>query len=123
MATEYVGSIVLEVDGQEYDVIDLSVKHNSGRKAVKTMNRKGRVKGFSRGVETWELSLNAAIPKDDARDWSAIEGAKVTVYPVDDESRRVTYSDCFSTEDSEDYSTDNEARVKVSLVALDKVEE
>ena len=31
--------------------------------------------------------------------------------------------DCFSTEDSEDYSTDNEARVKVSLVALDKLEE
>jgi hypothetical protein len=74
-------------------------------------------------VETWELSVTAAIPKDDKRDWGALEGAKVTVYPVGDEGNRTSYLDCFSIDDGEDYSTDNEGRVKVSLVALDKAEE
>ena len=47
---EYVGAIVLEVDGQEYEVIDLNVDHQSGKKLVKTMNRTGRALGFRLGL-------------------------------------------------------------------------
>lgn len=120
----YVGAVVLEIDGTEYECIDLSVKHNSGNKAVKTMNRKGRALGRSKGIETWELSLTVPIPEGDERDWDeVIEGAKVSVYPVSGNGKRTSYLDCFSTEDSEDYSTENEARVKISLVALDKLKE
>lgn len=120
---EYVGAVVLEINGREYECVDLNVKHNSGKKVVKTMNRKGRALGFSRGIESWELSLTASIPLDDPQDWDDIDGAKVTVYPVSGNGKRVSYLDCFSTEDSEDYSTENEAKVKVAVVALDKVEE
>ena len=38
---EYVGAIVMEVDGQEIEVTDLKVDTNTGRKLVKTMNRTG----------------------------------------------------------------------------------
>ncbi len=46
---EYVGSIVLYVDGQEIEVTDIRPQTNTGRKLVKTMNRtKPRQRLFER---------------------------------------------------------------------------
>ena len=42
---EYVGAIVMEVDGQEIEVTDLKEDVTTGRKLVKTMNKTGRAKG------------------------------------------------------------------------------
>ena len=120
---EYVGAVVLEVDGREYEVIDLNVDHQTGRKVVKTMNRTGRALGFHQGVATWELSVTAAIPKDDALDWSGVEGAKLTSYPVTDGGKRVTYQDCAVVSTSDKYTVDNEARIDAKLLSLNKVEE
>lgn len=120
---EYLGAVVFEVDGREYEIIDLSINHDTGKKLVKTMNRKGRALGFCQGIQTWEISMTAAIPKDDPMDFDSIEGAKLTIYPLNEGGKRESYLDCISQKDSRKYSADNEARVDFTILALDKIEE
>lgn len=120
---EYAGAIVLEVDGQEVEVIDLNVTTKTGRKLVKTMNKSGRAKGFAKGIAEHDLSITVAIPLTGDLDWAEIEGAKLTVYPVSPGGQRESYLDCFTTEVGEKYSTDNEARRDLKLQALRKVKE
>jgi hypothetical protein len=120
---EYLGAVVLEIDGREYEVVEFGVEHDAGRKVVKTMNRTGRALGYHQGVKTWELSITAAIPKDDALDWSGVEGAKLTSYPVTEGGKRVTYQDCAVVSTSDKYTVDNEARIDAKLLSLNKVEE
>lgn len=120
---EFAGAIVLEVDGKEVEVIDLGVNTKTGRKPVKTMNRTGRVKGFSRGVTEYDLSVTVAIPLTGDLDWEAIEGAKLTEYPVSPGGKRISYLDCFTIDVGEKYSVENEGRRDIKLQALRKVEE
>ncbi|MGD9610771.1 MAG: phage tail protein [Desulfovibrionaceae bacterium] len=120
---EYVGAVVLEVDGREYEIIDLNVDHDTGRKVVKTMNRTGRALGYHQGVASYELSITAAIPKDDPLDWDAVEGAKLTIYPLGADGQRESYTDCVVISAGTKYSVDNEARIDLKLLALDHVTE
>lgn len=119
---EYVGSIVLEIDSQEIEITDLDVQTITGRKLVKTMNKTGKAKGFSRGIATYELSVSAVIPDDDEPDWENLEGVKVSIYPLNKSSKRTSYLDCFTTEVGEKYTVDNEAKVDIKLAALSKVD-
>ncbi|WP_423197451.1 Phage tail protein [Cupriavidus sp. H19C3] len=120
---EYAGSIVMEVDGKEVEVIDLSDTVRTGRKLVKTMNRTGRAKGFAKGIAEYELSVTVAIPLSGDMDWLAIEGAKITIYPNSPGGQRESYLDCFTTEAGNKYSVDNEARRDLKMQALRKVTE
>lgn len=79
---EYVGAIVMEVDGQEIEVTDLKEDVTTGRKLVKTMNKTGRAKGFSRGIEEIQLTVTVVIPESGDLNWGGIEGAKITQYGV-----------------------------------------
>lgn len=119
---EYVGSIVLEVDSQEIEITDFDVQEVTGRKLVKTMNKKGKAKGFSRGIATYELSVSAVIPEGDAPDWGNMEGVKITIYPLNSTDKRTSYLDCFTTEVGEKYTVDNEAKIDIKLNALDKAD-
>lgn len=120
---EYLGAVILEIDGQEYEVVDFNEQHETGRKVVKTMNRTGRAMGYHQGVKTWELSITAAVPKDDALDWASVEGAKLTIYPVTEGGKRESYHDCAVVSVGGKYTVDNEARIDAKLLALNKVEE
>lgn len=120
---EYAGAIVLEVDGQEVEVIDLNINSKTGRKVVKTMNKTGRAKGFAKGIAEYDLSITVAIPLAGDLDWDAIEGAKLTIYPISPGGKRESYLDCFTTETGAKYSVDNEARRDLKLAALRKVAE
>ena len=120
---EYVGAIVLEVDGREYEVIDFNSDNQSGRKVVKTMNRTGRAKGFSRGVAEYDLSMTVAIPLTSDIDWESVENAKITVFPASEGGRRESYLDCFTLEVGAKYSVDNEARRDIKMASLRKVTE
>lgn len=120
---EFVGAIVMEVDGREIEIVSINPTVNTGRKLVRTMNRSGKAAGFARGVSTYELRVTAVIPKDgETIDWENIEGAKITVEPVAG-GQRVSYLDCFSTQVGRQYETDNEARIDIQMNALRKVEE
>ena len=120
---EYVGAISLEIDSREIEITSLNVTVQTGRKLVKTMNRKMRAKGFSRGIMTFELSISAVVPATgEPIDWANIEGAKLTVQPVGG-GKRVSYVDCFTLDVGEKYQVEGEAVQDLKLAALDRVEE
>jgi hypothetical protein len=119
---EYVGAVVLEIDGQEIEVTDLDVQISTGRKLVKTMNKTGRAKGFMRGIGTYELTLSVVIPLTGDLDWGSLEGVKVTQYPVSGSGgKRTSYLDCFSTDVGAKYTVDNEAKRDIKMNALREV--
>lgn len=121
---EYVGSIVLEIDSREIEITDLDAQITTGKKLVKTMNKKGKAKGFSRGIATYDLSISAVIPLDGDIDWEKLEGVKITQYPLSGSGgKRISYLDCFTTECGEKYTVDNEAKIDIKMSALDKVTE
>jgi len=120
---EYVGAIVLAVDGQDVEVVDFSVQTKTGRKLVKTMNRTGRAKGFSKGIEENDLTVTVVIPETGDLDWASIQGAKLTTEALTPGGPRESYLDCATTEVGAKYSVDNEARRDIKMFSLRKVTE
>lgn len=120
---EYLGAIVMEVDGQEVEISSFDVKRMTGRKLVKTMNKTGRAKGFARGIETFDLTVKAVVLVTGNLDWAGIEGAKITVYPQTTVGQRESYLDCFTIDVGESYTVDNEAVQDLTMAALRRVVE
>lgn len=120
---DYLGAIILEVDGTEYEVETVDVDHKPNRSLVKTMNRKGRPSGCSEGVHEWSLKIVAPIPVTGAFDWDSIKGGKLTIFPVTESGTRVSYLDCVSMGDSKSFGVGNEAKVTVTLAACDEIKE
>jgi hypothetical protein len=120
----YVGAVVMEVNGREVEIISIKPKTTTGRKVVKTMNRRGKARGYADGVTEYSLSLTAAVPFDGTEiDWEHITNAKITIFPINAEEKRTSYLHCFSTECSGQYEVENEARIDIEMIALDKVTE
>jgi len=120
---EFVGAIVMEVDGREIEVVSVSPTISTGRRLVRTMNRSGNAAGFARGVTNYDLRVTAVVPVNgEAIDWENIEGAKISLAPIAG-GKRVSYLDCFTTQVGRQYETDNEARIDIQMNALRKVEE
>lgn len=120
---EYLGAIVMEIDGQEIEIESLDASVKTGRKLVKTMNKTGRAKGFARGIAEYDLKVTAVIPLTGDIDWAAIQGAKIVVYPLTAGGKRTSYQDCFTVDVGEKYQVDGEAKRDVSMQALNKVVE
>jgi hypothetical protein len=120
---EYLGAIVMEVDGQEVEIESLDITTKTGRKLVKTMNKTGRAKGFSKGIAEIDLKITAVIPAIGDIDWGGIQGATITVYPLTAGGKRTTYQDCFTLEEGKKYTVDGEAKKDLSMAALREVEE
>jgi len=120
---EYLGAIILEIDGTEYEVESVDVEHKPNRKMVTTMNRKGKPSGYSEGVHEWSLKIVAPIPVTGALDWDAIKGGKLTIFPVTASGTRTSYLDCVSMGDSKSFGVGNEAKVTVTLAACDEIKE
>ncbi|AHE72552.1 hypothetical protein M942_04485 [Enterobacter ludwigii] len=123
MAEEYIGAVVLELDSVEVEIVRFQPRESTGKKPVDTMNSTGRRKGYTQGIAKYDLNMTAVVPKDVKIRWATVAGAKLTVYPVDDNSRRTTYQDVFVTEVGEEYTVDNEARIDIQAFALNKVDE
>ena len=122
MAKEFASLGIVEVDGQEIDLTKLDVRVTTGRKPVKTINRKGRVKGFAKGITEYALSLTVAVPLNRAEpDWDNVTDGKVTV--EEENGKRRSYIGCFTTEVGTSYTVDNEEMRDLQMVALDMVEE
>lgn len=118
---EYLGAIVMEVDGVEVEIESLDVTFKTGRKLVKTMNKTGRAKGFAKGITEYDLKVTAVIPLVGSVDWSAIQGSKITVFPLTIGGQRESYLDCFTVDVGNKYTTDGEAKQDLSMIALRKV--
>jgi hypothetical protein len=120
---EYLGSIVMEVNGQEVEIESLDVTHKTGRKLVKTMNKTGRAKGFAKGIGEFDLKVTAVIPLTGDIDWAGIEGAKISIYPLSVGGQRTSYLDCFTLDVGKKYTVDGEAKQDLSMAALREVME
>lgn len=118
---EYLGAIVMEIDGQEIEIESLDATVKTGRKLVKTMNRTGRAKGFAKGIAEYDLRITAVIPLTGDIDWAAIQGAKIVVYPQSVGGKRIAYVDCFSLDVGDKYQVDGEAKRDITMAALNKV--
>ena len=120
---EYLGAIVMEVDGQEIEIESCDTSTKTGRKLVKTMNKSGRAKGFAKGIAEYDLKVTAVIPLTGDIDWAAIQGAKITIYPQSAGGKRTSYLDCFTIDVGEKYQVDGEAKRDISMAALNRVVE
>jgi len=123
MAIDYVGLIVLEIDGVDYDVESLDTTDKTGRKPVKTMNRTGKPKGSAKGVQEFSLKCTVCIPESGEPDWWGMKNAKLTLDPLDSGAKRVSYTGCCVEEVGSKYVVDGEAKRDLTLFALDRKEE
>lgn len=118
MSDKFVGMIVLEINGTEYEVTSFEPSLKTGRKVVKTMNRSGRATGTAKGIEEHELKVSVAIPKSGEPDWRALTDAKLTVYPQDGGGKRETWTGCSLIETGSKYQVEGEATRDLTIVAL-----
>lgn len=118
MADIYVGLIVLEINGTEYEVKSFEPNVKTNRKGVKTMNRTGRMLGHAKGIEEYELRASVAIPKTGEPDWRSLIDAKLTIYPQDGGGQRESYTGVWLVEVGSKYGTDDEATRDLTLGAL-----
>lgn len=118
---EYMGSIVMEVNGQEVEIESLDITNKTGRKLVKTMNKTGRAKGFAKGIGEFDLKVTAVIPLEGDINWAAIEGAKISIYPLSAGGKRTSYLDCFTLDVGKKYTVDGEAKQDLTMAALREV--
>ena len=121
---EYVGAVMLEVDGREVECASYSVTKNTGMQPVKTMNRSRRIAGFSTGVATFEITAFVPIPMEgDEIDWFNCIDVKMVIYPSRGTGKRTAYTGCVVQEVSHSYDAEGEAKRDVKLFAVDRVEE
>ena len=121
---EYVGAVVLEVDGREVECSSFSVTETTGRQPVKTMNRSCRIAGYSEGVATFEISASVPIPVDSEElAWFNAFDVKMVIYPISGNGKRTAYTGCVVQEVSPAYESEGEAKRDIKLFAVDRVEE
>ncbi|WP_286799892.1 phage tail protein [Pseudomonas sp. UBA4034] len=118
MADKYVGQIVLEINGAEYEVTSVEPTLKTGRKVVKTMNRTGRATGTVGGIEEHELKISVPIPKSGEPEWRALVDAKLTIYPQEGGGKRETWTGCSLIDVGSKYQVEGESTRDLNIVAL-----
>ncbi|ENX02651.1 hypothetical protein F900_01097 [Acinetobacter modestus] len=123
MAEQAVGSIVMSVDGQDYDCSKFSAKKTTGNKRIATMNRKMKVKYKSKGVTLYDLTCSVVIPNSkDTVDWDSIEDARISIESPDGGFRE-TYIDCEVQDIGDSYDVNGETMRDLTLFAMDYLKE
>lgn len=123
MAEEAVATIVMSVDGLDYDCSSFSAQKTTGRKIFPTMNREQRNKFKGSGNRAYSWSCSVVIPnKKDSVDWDNLDDARIAIESPDGNYRE-TYLDCSTTEVSDSYSVDGETRRDLSGFAMDYLKE
>nr|WP_298892231.1 hypothetical protein [uncultured Acinetobacter sp.] len=123
MAEEAVGTIVMSVDGNDYDVASLNVTQSVNNKPIPTMNRTQRQKFVASGVRTYELSASVVIPdRKDNVNWTEVKNVRISIESLTG-NHRETYVDCGITTIGTSYDVNGETRRDLTLYALDMIEE
>lgn len=126
----YVGAVVLEIDGVEFEAMDFQYNHNTGRRPLKTMNSSGRLKGYAKGVA--EYNLNFTVPvliegNDSgdalAMEWKKISKGKLTYWPLERPEARTTLQDMFVMEANFSTSAEGEGTIAIVAAALGEINE
>ena len=123
MAEEAVGSIVMSVDGQEYDCSKFTSKKTTGNKRILTMNRKLKAKFKAKGITVYDLTCSVVIPDGkDTVDWDGVEGIRISIESPTGGFRE-TYTDCEVQEYSDSYDVNGETMRDLTLFAMDYLKE
>ena len=123
MAEEAVGSIVMSVDGQEYDCLKFTSKKTTGNKRILTMNRKLKAKFKAKGITVYDLTCSVVIPDGkDTVDWDGVEGIRISIESPTGGFRE-TYTDCEVQEYSDSYDVNGETMRDLTLFAMDYLKE
>ena len=123
MAEEAVGSIVMSVDGQEYDCSKFTSKKTTGNKRILTMNRKLKAKFKAKGITVYDLTCSVVIPDGkDTVDWDGVEGIRISIESPTGGFRE-TYTDCEVQEYSDSYDVNGETMRVLKLFAMDYLKE
>ena len=118
---DYAGTIIMTVNGMEYEVKSVNSTVKTGVKGVPTMNSKNRVLGTSSGVVEYELSIEAYIPLDGSEpQWETMKGATITNYPVDPGGNVEIFIACSTQEVGTKSGVGETATRSIKMIALDK---
>lgn len=119
---EYCGTIVMTVDGVEYEVKSVKPTIKTGNKTVATMNSKKRALGTSCGTKEISLDIEAYIPLDGTEpDWDNMKGATIVCYPAcGTQGKREIFIGCTTEEVGATYSVGDAAMRSIKMHALDK---
>lgn len=117
MATEYVGAVILAIDGQEIDVTSFDEDRAARFKTVKVMNKK-TPKGTTRIVPEYKLTCECVVPKGGVPDWDEIRDATLTSRALDGGFVE-QYSGVHCTGVKGKYEIENEAMQTIEFSALD----
>jgi len=127
MAFEFVDRAYVEIDGAEVSEIkSIDVTPSRDTKVIKTMTRRNRGRGFSKGVPHWELSFEVAIPSAGEFGWRQAfkDGTELTVVVEESSTRRFRYEPCVITEVGSKYEAEGgDASRSVKMLSIDEAEE
>ncbi|WP_043969806.1 MULTISPECIES: hypothetical protein [unclassified Acinetobacter] len=123
MAEEAVGSIVMSVDGLDYDCSKFNSTKANGKKRILTMNRTLKAKYKSGGIKVFDITCSVVIPDGkDSIDWDNIEDARISIESPNGGFRE-TYIDCNVTTASDSYDVNGETVRDLTLFAMDYLKE
>jgi hypothetical protein len=118
---DYAGTIVMTVNGVEYETKSVSPTMKTGAKVVPTMNSKKRSLGTSSGTKEISIDVEVYIPLDGSEpDWENMKGATIVCYPADPGGKREIYIDCTTEEVGSKYGVGDSATRSIKMHALDK---
>jgi hypothetical protein len=118
MEDQLVGTIVLTVNGQEFDCASVTPDRQTGRKLVSTMNSKARAHKQARTTKSITLAIDVYIAELGDFDWDSVENARLTIESIDG-GHRTTYTGVAVTQVSEKYGEGSEATRSLQAYATD----
>jgi hypothetical protein len=128
MSRELVDIAIVELNGQELQTVrEMTVGKPDTQTPVKTMTRKRRAIGYTRGIPDYNVSLECAqLAGRPEVDWDRLKetGERfLLVYEKAVDGVRRQLIDCVVDDISEPYSAEGESRITVSIKALDEKSE
>ena len=115
---EYVGAIVFEVNGQEYEIDSFDYDIKGNRKIVKTMNRRRQASGHCTIIADISGKAEMPIPVKGEPDWLALRDGKIVIYPVEEGGTREVFRNVNVTNMGAKFKTDGEAKRNIDWSAL-----
>lgn len=120
---EDVGTVVLIVDGVEYDCTGITVTKQGGWMARPTMNSAGQTRRKSRKNRGYTLAVSVLIPDGkDSVDWDNLTDATLIVESLSGAYREI-YSDCSTSDSTSTYDLNGETKRDLNLFALGYIKE
>lgn len=128
MAETFVDIAIVEIDGVLCRTIkSLSVDPSDAKTPVKTMTQERRALGVTRGVAEFGVKITAVIPAGDPEidwhRWMLNKEARLLVYDLNGDGKRISLVDVFVNSVSEKFDEGGESTYDIDGFALNRLED